>query len=470
MNRSRLWTPVAALALLQALLFAYYLRETMIRQPFWDMYSLIMRFLQFKADGNWWSYFWEPHVQHRLIWMKLLAAVDVEVFSGTSYPFIVFTTACQLGTAWLIWHHVRANRPDPRGGVLACLAVMLVLTSVAAVDCGIPMHGIYPQALVFVVGALVLFDAPDADRRVALRRVAAMGTAVAGAFANTAALVVWPILVWYSWRTRAGWHWTAVMAVTGTIFSLVYIRGLPVAAEGNSTLAGVLSGAEIQRAATYLFTYLGLPWTRAASLQLVGQAAGVVLFVASVASVIRFGFLRQTDRLQRFAVALIAFSLATACLAAAGRVHVPSAAIEGAREFGDSDVLVPVRYSVFVAPMHVGLLLLGWPLVFGDRRVHVTSTSPVMTGGRGASDRMPPHNLSSREYIAAVVFSFILVVQQLASGEQAAATTRSMRAVLNRFAAGEQADDMRSVVFVDLSQARRDFNVLHAAGLYTNAR
>jgi hypothetical protein len=68
------------------------------------------------------------------------------------------------------------------------------------------------------------------------------------------------------------------------------------------------------------------------------------------------------------------------------------------------------------------------------------------------------------------VFSFFLVVQQLASGEQAAATTRSMRAVLDRFAAGEQAGDMRSVVFVDLSQARRDFNVLRAAGLYMNAR
>ena len=56
MNRSRAWAPLAVLALVQSLLFAYYLRETMIRQPYWDMYSHVVRFLQLQRDGAWWAF------------------------------------------------------------------------------------------------------------------------------------------------------------------------------------------------------------------------------------------------------------------------------------------------------------------------------------------------------------------------------------------------------------------------------
>ena len=35
---------------------------------------------------------------------------------------------------------------------------MLVLTAVAAVDCGIPITGVYPQTVLFAVLAFVLFD------------------------------------------------------------------------------------------------------------------------------------------------------------------------------------------------------------------------------------------------------------------------------------------------------------------------
>jgi hypothetical protein len=74
------------------------------------------------------------------------------------------------------------------------------------------------------------------------------------------------------------------------------------------------------------------------------------------------------------------------------------------------------------------------------------------------------------EYAVAVILAILLLVQQVASGERAAAATRSMRAVLDRFASGEQSDDMKSVVFVDLLQARRDLNAIRAAGLYLDSR
>lgn len=455
MNRSRVWAPLAVLALVQSLLFAYYLAETMIRQPYWDMYSHVMRFLQLQRDGAWWAYLWEPHVQHRQVWMRLLTAFDAEAFSGTSYPFIAFATACHIATVWLIWTRVRTDRPDARGGLLACLAVMLLLTAVAAVDCAIPINGVYPQALAFIVGAFVLFDGP-AGEPLWWRRLAAVTSAVAGAFANAAALTAWPILVWYSWRTRAGWRWSLAITAFGVLFSFAYLNGLPLAPVGDGGFDGRLSAAEVRQGASYLFYYLGLPWTRAAALAPAGQVVGAVLFFAGVASVVWYGWLRRADRLERLAVALIVFSLATACLAAAGRADVESATGRAVVGSSGSDVVVPVRYAVFVAPMHVGLLILGWPLVFSGRGVRAASSTHVQ--------------ISRREYMAAAVLGIILLVQQVASGQQAVATTRSMREVLDRFAAGEQSDDMRAVVFIDLRQARRDFDAIRSAGLYRDAR
>jgi hypothetical protein len=388
--------------------------------------------------------------------MRLLTAVDAEAFSGTSYPFIAFATACHIATAWLIWTRVRTDRPDARGGLLACLAVMLLLTAVAAVDCALPINGVYPQALAFIVGAFVLFDGTGAGERLWWRRLAAMASAVAGAFANAAALAAWPILVWYSWRTRAGWRSSLAITAFGVLFSFAYLNGLPLAPVGDGGFDGRLSAAEIRQGASYLFSYLGLPWTRAAALAPAGQVVGAVLFLAGAASVVWYGWLRRADRLERLAVALIAFSLATACLAAAGRADVESATGRAVAGSSGSDVLVPVRYSVFVAPMHVGLLILGWPLVFSDRRARITSSTHVQ--------------ISRREYMAAAVLGIVLLVQQVASGQQAVATTRWLRAVLDRFAAGEQSDDMRAVVFIDLPQARRDFDAIRSAGLYRDAR
>ena len=52
----------------------------------------------------------------------------------------------------------------------------------------------------------------------------------------------------------------------------------------------------------------------------------------------------------------------------------------------------------------------------------------------------------------------------------AVATTAAIRGTLARFSAGESTPDMTTVVYVDLAQARRDQNAIHAAGLYLRAR
>jgi hypothetical protein len=416
---------LAAFVLIQAALFLYYVSANLVLQPYWDMYAHVMRYLQFRADHAWWPYLWEPHVQHRHLWMRLLTAFDIEVFAGIGYPFVVAAVACQATTAWLVWRELR--RSGDGGRLLGGLAVMLVLTSVAAVDCATPINGVYPQAVMFSVLSLVLFNGPltgAGNGATTWHRWGGILAAVAAAFANAIALALWPILAWTAWRAGAGWRWLAGVVIIGTAFIAAYVHGLP------ATDVAHASSVVLERA-NYLVTYMGLPWTRAAALDIPGRMAGAGLTVVSLWSVIYYGLWRpELDRRERIAVGLVLLSLASATLAALGRVEP------------DSAVLVPVRYTVLVIPLHVGLLMLLVP------QMSLARVSPRF----------------------AVLAAVLLVGQQVAAGEAAKVTTARMRDTLDRFAAGETQPEMRSVVFVNLEQARRQFNEIRQAGLYRNAR
>ena len=426
---------LVALAALDVALFAYYVWATFIGQPYWDMFSIVQRYLQYRADGNVWSYLWEPHVQHRMVWMRLLTGLDASLLAGRGYPFAIFAVACQGLTAWLLARAVRRCIPGSPGVWLSWVTVMLVLTAVAAVDCALPINGIYPQALMFSVLALVLADGGSGDGtpwRVYAPRAGALLAAMAAAFGNAAALALWPILLWVWWRSQAGRWWLGVTTLVGAAFVGAYAQGLPGAPQ-----VGPVSGlALVARAGAYLVSYLGLPLTRAGSVAVIGQVVGVALLVAGAAVLTVRGLVfPAAGRNERFAVSLIAFSMATAVLAAVGRVDV------------DVDVRVPVRYAVFMAPMHIGLLMLLWPRIAarGDRH---------RRGLQGV----------------AVAMALVLLAQQVVAGQAAVATTAAIRQTLARFSAGEVTPDMTTVVYVDLAQARRDQNAIHAAGLYLRAR
>lgn len=421
-------------------LFLWYLNATIIRQPFWDMYSYVLRYLQFREDGRWWAYLSEPTGLHRPVWSRLLTAIDVEMLSGSAYPFIVSTTVCMVTAAWLLWRECRRGVPGQFGSALGYVVVMLVLTSVAAVDCAIPIECAYPQVLAFSVLAIVLFGGDggvDGTKGMLWRRSAALAAAVAAPLGNAVGLVTLPILLWMAWRARAGRWWMAAITVVGAAFIGSYLAGQPIT-PGTERAAGTDPPDLISRI-DYLITYLGLPWTRAAALAVPGRIAGVFLLLAGVWVVVRRGIAgRATGRFETVSVALIMFSLGTAVLAALGRPGV-----------SPNEVLVPVRYSVLLTPLHVGLLFVASPVLhrFWTSRVRWRS---------GAT--------------AIATAAVLLLVQQVVAGEAAVEITRQMRATIVRFEAGYTEPAMSKVVMSDLEQARREFNVIRRAGLYLNIK
>lgn len=439
----RLIAALRAITAIDLALFAWYLRASIIREPFWDMYSWVLHYLDYRRDGGWWAYLWAPHDVHRPVLIRLLTAFDIEVFSGVSYPFVVFATACHLATAWLLWRESRRNVHGRSGEVLGYMVLMLLLTSVAAVNCAVPLTNGYLHLLSASVLAIVLFDGEGEERApghsVTWRRCAAVLAAVSAPLASAAGWAIWPILLWIAWRGNAGRLWIVLVGIIGAAFAGIYGYGLTVTIGDSTTpVAGLAS--DLLARANYLVTYLGLPWTRAAVLSVPGRTVGALLLAAGIWVVVRRGLLRPpAGRLERIAVALVMFSLASALLASVGRAGVT----------GRDDVLVPVRYAVLVTPLHVGLLWIVWPVL-----------GRLLDGRR--------HRLAVSLTIAGTCV--LLLVQQIAAGQMAAATTARMRATIDRFLAGETDAEMTSVIYIDLDQARRELEMIRQAGLYQDLR
>jgi hypothetical protein len=236
--------------------------------------------------------------------------------------------------------------------------------------------------------------------------------AVAAPFASAVGWAVWPILFWIAWRGRAGRAWMAAITIVAVAFVLVYLRGLSIEeAAGPSPARALDSFDALLGRLNYLVTYLGLPWTRAAALSVPGRVWGAVLLCAGTWAVLARGVRRApSGRLERIGLALVMSSLGTALLAAIGRVDLTPAL---QRLWNDA----------------------------GRSRI-------VATGVAGVC--------------------LLLLVQQVAAGQAATAITSRMRATIEEFEAGRTSPEMRDVVFIDLDQARREWEIIRNEGLYTN--
>jgi hypothetical protein len=438
---------VKAVTVLYVGLFLWHLNATIIQPPFADMYSVVLHYLAYRADGGSLDYLWASHNEHRPVFLRLLTAFDIEMFAGVSYPFVVTAAIAHVGTAWLLWRECRAGVAGTLGLVLGCFVLMLVLTSVTAVVVAIPIMNNLIHGLAFVVLAIIVFERLEAARGASgdvafWRRATALLIACLVPFADAVGWAVWPILVWIAWRAGAERRWLWTIVGVGAALLIVYVRGLsltlPVVSDGTG--AEVALADELARRANYLFVYMGLPWTRSPDLFVPARLVGALLFVTATGVVFWRGFSRApSGRLERIAIALMMFSLASGLLAAIGRAHMP--AIGG--------VLVPVRYSVLLIPLHAGLLLAASPLL--ER----------LWSSRGRS-------LAVSLCVAGACAG--LLVQQMVAGAAAVSNAERIRATIERFHAGQSDAGMATVIGEDLGKARQELAAMRRAGVYEGAR
>ncbi|HXA38740.1 MAG TPA: hypothetical protein VNW53_07060 [Phenylobacterium sp.] len=315
--------------------------RTSILEAYSDMYDWVERWRRLQADGDFGRYFWAPHNFHHLVWTFAVLDLDIGAFGARSYLFLAVGVACLAAVAaMLAWAGAAAAGQGLRlvgGGVAAALCLMgcNVLDATSDIDTT------YVHALVFAVAAILLAEAPGGRPR--LRLAAALVCATAAGLGSAAGLAVWPALMVGAWRRgdRVG---GLAVAVAGGAFSLLYLVGQTPGAAAAAASPGL--AAHLGDATALVLNYLGLPWLRA--LPRLGAGFGLAVLGLSLAA-LALKARRGAPWSERAAVGLIAFSLTTALMAGAARTGVIA------------PDLLPMRYSVFLAPLHVGLWLLLLP-------------------------------------------------------------------------------------------------------------
>jgi hypothetical protein len=361
---------IVAAAIAQFVLFAVFLDRTMILRPFTDMIYWIDSYLNARQHGDLLSYLWLPHNEHHFVIVRLLTALDTAAFRASGVPFVVTATVATIVSALIIYVEFRRDKQltGPLR-VLACLSPMLLLTTAAAVDCSIPTNCVYPLSVVFLVATLALFCrgrefAPD----VGTQRTAALVTAILASFSNAVGLAIWPALLYLAWRVGASKKWLVGIGALGICYGLFYVWTLPSFGPGGPSRIDL---DHLVKMANYLFAYLGLPLSRSSELDLVSRGLGAGLLVAAVIAILFDVILRRpATRLHLIGICLIIIGLGVAFLAAIGRVDI------------EQEVKLPVRYSILVALLHIGLLALALPFL---ARFATTSQRQIAVLGGGTA-------------------------------------------------------------------------------------
>jgi hypothetical protein len=223
---------------------------------------------------------------------------------------------------------------------------------------------------------------------------------------------------------RGEWRWTGAVALSGAALAGVYWLG-----ESRLAPPAPAPGAfDPVATVNFLANYLGLPWARGLP-TVADWVAGSLILAGTAAALV--AACRRPGRLPRIGGALIIFSLATAAMAAVARSGVIS------------PELVPVRYAVFLVPLHVGLWLMALPYL---RRLWQARPGPM-----------------ERVAVAAAV---LMVVHQAVMAVYAVRTADEIRAVIDAFHRGERTPAMLTTIYPDLGKAQSISTRLRREGLY----
>lgn len=420
-----LWLARIARLLLAAYLIvaAVVLVRSTVLQPMSDQLDWILRWRELRADHDWLSYLLTPHNQHRLVWTLALQALDLEAFGGSNIPLVATGVVGLAVMTWLLAREAASAAGPALKFPAVALAAMLMLNAANLMDAGLPIYVASVHGAVFATAAILLAERAPSRSAPGWRRAGALACAVAAGLGNAAALAVWPVLAWSALRRR-DWIWLATVGLCGGAFVVFYLHG-QATAQGSGLQAAV---ADPVTAARISLGYLLLPWTR-----LAGPFAwipGLVVFAVAAAAILLRGGPDATPT-ERAACSLILLTLGTAAMAGLGR----------------SDLLdpanVPVRYSVFVAPMQVGLLTLALPRSETLWRAHPRPVQAAIVAGLG-----------------------LMLLQNVVMGGRAIATAARIRAHVAEFQAGRIGPDASVLVHPQLDFARRIYEGLRRDGLF----
>jgi hypothetical protein len=412
-------------AAIYAVLFLYFVAASVVSAPVYDFLSWVQFYFDSEKTGDWWSYLWTPHNEHRIIWTRALVAIDVRLFGGNTLPFMAFalvlTSTMVLA---LLWQVFGSPLPPKVKAVVVPLLVFLLLPATLAIANSMPGIGVNLHAATFVVFAISLLDV-GIERRSNLKILLSLMVAILAGFGGSGGLLVWPVLTYSAWRFGPK-NWALTFFAVGTTYSVLNFAGVP------SSFGGVTLGRALP-SIDYVIRFLGLPWSHSSALAWPSRAIGLGILCGGAWLLIRDFFLdRSTSRLERIGLNLILYAFLVAAAAAVARWNV-------ATERG-----IPIRYAIFTVLAHAGILLASMP--FLQRLLE------------GASQK--------RAKLLITAVTLLLLLQQIIIGTAAVQEASRYNSAWAEFVSGAWTSEMEHYVYPDEATARADLKTLQLHHVY----
>jgi hypothetical protein len=416
------------IAAANSILFLYFVEKASIRVPVVDLLDWLQFYGERSKDGDWLGYLWTPHNEHRMVFSRILLALDVKWFGDQGEAFAASGFVLLLGmTVTICWKILKSDLSFSWKLTVIPIAVLLLTPANTVVMIGMQTMGGFLQASSFGVFALVLLDgAAEQNHFSTYRRTAAIVCACLAAFGDSGGLLIWPALLWSAWKGGLRWGRIVGIACVGTLFVAAYLWNLPSPAVSKS-----MDFSHVVRSFDYMLRFLGLPWSHVHELVWPGRLVGLSIFCLGSFAIASASFSVRVGTLKRLGVALILFSFLIAGAAALARVDVAV------------DREMPIRYGMFVVLAHLGLLL--WSLDFLQRLWH------------GA------HRRSFQWLLLGTSLAWF--GQQIVIGRFAVEEASRYNDAWSRFVAGDWTPDMLRYVYPDRERAQADLAYLRANGL-----
>jgi hypothetical protein len=419
---------LGVIAAANSILFVYLVEKASIRVPVYDLLDWLQFYGERSKDGDWVGYLWTPHNEHRMVFSRILLALDVKWFGDQGETFAASGFVLLLGMAASIcWKILKSDLSISPKLTAIPIAVLLLTPANTVITVGMQTMGGFLQTSSFGLFSLVLLDgAADQDPYSRYRRPAAIACACLAGFGDSGGLLIWPALMWSAWKGGLRWCWIVGIACVGTLFIAVYLWNLP-----SPPVSRFMDFDHLIRSFDYVIRFLGLSWSHMHELVWPARLIGLSIFFLGSLAFVCVSLRICVSTLQRLGVALILFSFLIASAAALARVDVAV------------DREMPIRYGIFVVLAHLGLLL--WSLDFLERLWH------------GA------HRRSFQWLILAICLTW--VGQQIVIGQFAVEEAKRYKDAWSRFVAGDWTPDMLRYVYPDRERAQAGLTYLRTIGL-----
>ena len=341
---------LGVIAAANSILFVYLVKKASIRVPVYDLLDWLQFYAERSKDGDWLGYLWTPHNEHRMVFSRILLALDVKWFGDQGETFAASGFVLLLGMAASIcWKILKSDLSISPKLTAIPIAVLLLTPANTVITVGVQTMGGFLQTSSLGLFSLVLLDgAADQDPYSRYRRPAAIACACLAGFGDSGGLLIWPALMWSAWKGGLRWCWIVGIACVGTLFIAVYLWNLP-----SPPVSRFMDFDHLIRSFDYVIRFLGLPWSHMHELVWPARLIGLSIFCLGTFALVSASFSVRVGTLKRLGVALILFSFLIAGAAALARVDVAV------------DREMPIRYGIFVVLAHLGLLL--WSLDFLER-------------------------------------------------------------------------------------------------------